>query len=509
MKKLLLFSVLLLTCIFSAKSETVKWMVRPQYDNIKIYSQDIFKCYLDGKVQLLDRSGKELLSSPADSVTDYSEGYALILDRKNNLWHIRGFLAEQGHSFQTVTGEFYTNRYSFFSEGYLSVSDENGRQGYLNTQGQVQIKCNYQKARPFQQGWASVQTISKDKKTRNVIYITPSNGRMTIPKFHDGQLTEGSSFNSEGEAIVANYSELAILSLNGDTKKARGYDIRNLPIRSYDYVFDPAKTEIKKTNRMPQEDARFQVFNVNGIYGYTKNGSVIVPAQFSEAKSFTDGDAIVAIGGRYGILQILPGDFSASLNTQELKVYQGTKFNKLNCQLEVPASIDRNSIEFKLDNGNGNLVSMPLQDKTSFLPSFNKDDSECNIRASVSSDGLLLWEYKETINLIYININVSVPVLTDEYADENDCQKIKAVITNNSKVSVDVKSTFGVSLKSGSKNTIKVPAKSEGAIAPGGKLDLYITVGVAESEKAKTSISVKVDGHDCGTKESIIEFKLI
>ena len=121
MKKLLLFSVLLLTCIFSAKSETVKWMVRPQYDNIKIYSQDIFKCYLDGKVQLLDRSGKELLSSPADSVTDYSEGYALILDRKNNLWHIRGFLAEQGHSFQTVTGEFYTNRYSFFSEGYLSV----------------------------------------------------------------------------------------------------------------------------------------------------------------------------------------------------------------------------------------------------------------------------------------------------------------------------------------------------------------------------------------------------
>ena len=209
-KKTLCLLILMAGFVASVGASTVKWLISPKYDAIYYFSETLFKCKIDGKTQLVDLKGQTLLPRAADSITDLSEGIALVLEKTNNHYKVVGFVKEANHSYLSINGNYYAGMYSFFSEGLISVADANTDLfGYLNDKGEMlpqeALHFNYLKARPFIKGWASVEPANKNQTT---IYINKQGKNMNLNGFHRGKVVLGSSFNASGEA-----SAFAILLL--------------------------------------------------------------------------------------------------------------------------------------------------------------------------------------------------------------------------------------------------------------------------------------------------------
>ena len=490
------FVLVVLLLSLSTHAQTVKWCIHPEYDSITNFGEDLFKCVdRSGKVQLVDWNGKELLHNvDADAVTDFDkEGYSIVL--KGN--KIVGFLAEaKGHNFQPVSGNYTITQYDFFSEGLLVVADGNGKMGYLDVQGQLAIPCKYFEARPFKQGWASVE-----KKKKEAWYINPQGKEMRPDSFHGGKLTKGSSFNENDEAVVANYQDYAIIGTKMQVKRKIKYT-PELPVRLCDYAYsEEAGGDCRETSAFKLEkDNRVESYLMNGAYGYQwkdsgeKEG---LPAQFSEAQPFYNGRAIVVKNGKWGVLELLDGQFVANW-PKELRVYPDGKSNLLRFSLEVPSSLDSDQVNLEFDEGDGNYEKT-MQLNHEFRPKYSRSSNYCTLKGRVSYDGLLLWEGSEDIKANRITIDIKRPVVTTEFADENDEQIVRAVVTNTSNVSVSVDATL---------KAAGLMAPFKGTLKPKQSKELIIKVKVTESKQVPASVSVKVDGHDCGSETSQVSLKI-
>lgn len=490
-------SLLLAFAILSQVSyaQTVKWCIHPKYDEISYFGEDLFKCVdQSGNVQLVDWNGKELLHNvDADAVTDFVEGYTIVLQGSK----IKGLLAEtNGHSFQLVTGDYSITQYPFFSEGLLAVVNGEGKMGYMDAQGKIVIPCKYVEARPFKQGWASVE-----KKKKEVWYVNPQGREMRPDGFHGGKLTKGSSFNEYGEAVVANYQDYAIIGSKMQVKRKIKYT-PELPVRSCDYSYaEKAGGDCYETGVFElEEDNRIESYSKNGVYGYRWNNSGEengLPAQFNDAQPFFKGRAIVAKNGKYGVLELLEGEFVANW-PKDLRVYPDGKSNLLRFSLEVPSSLDSKQVDLEFDEGNGNYEkSTPLSYE--FRPNLSHGSNYCTLRGKATCEGLLLWDSSEDIKINRISIDIKRPTVTTEFADENDEQIVRAVVTNESNVSVSVEATLKVAGHT-------TPFK--GMLKPKQSKELFVKVKVTESKQVPASVSVRVDGHACGDETSQVSLKI-
>ncbi len=494
MRRLFAFvAVLLLVSPFYA--QTVKWCIHPEYDEIDHIGEThySFKCVdRAGKLCFFDMDGKELAHNvDADAITDFENGYAIVLNGNK----IVGFFEEaQGHRFQPVSGEYMITEYPFFSEGLLVVADSKGKKGYMNTQGEIVVSCKYVEARPFMQGWASVEPEKK-----KVLYVNTKGMSKNPEGFHGGKLTKGSSFNENGEAIVANYQDYAVIGTNMQVIK-KGVQASDWTVRSCDYAYD-MEDGCRETGIMEMdEDDRLEVYSEHGAYGYQwKNGSdeAKLPAQFSKAFPFSDGRAIVAKAGKFGVVELVEGAFAAHW-PKELRVYPDGQCSQLQFSLEVPASLNRNQVELEFDEGNGSYKKdIPFD--YGFQPAFMTGASVCTLKGKASYDGLLLWEGSKDVKVNPIAIDIKSPAVTTEFADENDNQTVKTVITNTSDVDVLVEASLKVVGQT-------VPFK--GTLKPKQSKALTLTVKVTESKKVSASVAVKADGHVCGSKTSEVSLKL-
>ena len=91
-KFLSIAALLLISC--SVRAVTIEWLLRAEYDYVSYYSEDIFKCKKGSEVQLVDMRMKTLLPHMVDSVTDYSDGYALVLEKNKRGYSVCGFYDE-------------------------------------------------------------------------------------------------------------------------------------------------------------------------------------------------------------------------------------------------------------------------------------------------------------------------------------------------------------------------------------------------------------------------------
>ena len=488
---------------FSMKAQTVRWSMSPKYDNIFYYSEDVFKCMLGDKIQLCDCNGKEYLPSPVDSITNYEGGYALALNREGAKFSIIGFFSEKnGHTFQKVAGEYYTAKYTFFSEGYVAVADKDGKVGYLNSEGQLAIPCQYLDARPFSEGYASVVVKKRKDGLYDVSYINKV-GKTNGPVGFSSHLTYGTTFNEDGLAVVGDHSKFAIINNKFNVIKSTSMPEKST-ISAYDYSYtkDGGERVRKNGNTAPKMDDSYQTEYTNGVYGYvSKSGDVVVPSQFEKAQQFANGYAIASIRGKYGILQLLQGNFVPVWPNAPVKVYYGLKCKDQRFSLQIPNTLGRVFLDFDCGKGMERKDSFDF----SFKPVIEQDATTCRLKAKVvAEDGLLLWEETKDLDLNFVYINVSKPVVTTVYADENDNQVVKTTVTNNSKVSVKVNATLKVSGKSNSINE---------TLAPGQSKSLTVVVKVTQEKNGKTenaSVSVRVDdGFDVPGSSSSVKFQLI
>lgn len=515
----LLFAFLLL--IGSGYAQTVRWMVAPEYTSITHYSEDVFKCIdKNGKLQLLDWNGQSLLpkdlAERADAVTEYSDGYAVVLQGDK----ILGFLPEaKPHTFKAVSGDYYATKYSFFSEGYIAVAQgsADGKQGYMDSNGNLVLKCQYVEALPVRQGWAAVTENGKDAKTLPRRYKRSDDwSAKGMPALASGEsFVWVTSFNADGYALAKVKGGKYIVFDTKFTAKKNNVnenkdENKKRLVNAYDYSYKPeGSVELPPpVNGSPNRNGDYTTYEKGGKRGFqTSNGS-FVPAQFNEAQDFYANRAIVSIGGNYGIIELLSGEFVSHWSNERERVYElANEAESILFELSTPASLESSKIKLELDKGDGRYVECNglICNFTVADQVINRKNHECDLkaRATYCENGcpnLVLWEETREINISYINIDLSGPVVTSEYADENDNQTVKAVVTNTSDVPVTVSAKLTVGGKT-------VPFKGE--LSPKQSKTLTLTVKVDEDKQVQATISAGVDGHNCGSKSSYVSLKKI
>ncbi len=521
MKKRITIVVALMLFAVLGYAQTVKWLVVPQYDSITHYSDNIFKCIdQNGRIQLLDWNGKSLgIPEDADAITDYSDGYAIVLQGDR----ILGILTEANRQYQRLDGDYYATKYSFFSEGYIAVAKGSveGKQGYLDAKGKPVLEFKYMETMPVHKGWALVVENGKDKvKPRRYKRSDDwsGDGMSTLKKGDREGITWATTFNKDGKALVKiKGGEYVEIDTNFDRIQNNVNENKNenkqLFVNNYDYSYKPAGSQEVKSdhNTQPDKNNDCSVYDKDGKKGYKTSDGVFVPAQFSDAKDFYARRAIVSMGNGYGIIEWLDGKFKPSWPEESVRVYEyAKKVELLQFALTAPASLESNKLKLEFDKGDGHFVeckelrcdNFKLADRV-----ISSKSSECTLHAKVTYSennlpDLLLWEEEsKPIKIDYINISLSVPSVTSEYADENDNQTVKADVTNTSNVAV----TVSVKLTVGGKT---VPFK--GKLSPKQSKTLTSTVKVDEDNKqVQAVISAEVDGHDCGSRSARVTLKKI
>lgn len=521
MKKRITFLAAFFLLSLFASAQTVKWMVAPEYASITHYSEDVFKCIdRNGKLQLLDWNGQSLLpkdiAERADAVTEYSDGYAVVLQGDK----ILGFLPEaKPHAFKSVSDGFYSTKYSFFSEGYIAIAQgsADGKQGYLDSNGNLVLKCQYVEALPVRQGWAAVTENGKDPKTLPRRYKRSDDwSAKGMPALVSGEsFVWVTSFNADGYALAkVKGGKYIVFDTKFTAKKSNVNENKDENkkrlVNAYDYSYKPEGSDelVPPVNDSPTRNGDYTTYEKGGKRGFqTSNGSV-VPAQFNEAQDFYANRAIVSMGGKYGIIELLSGEFVPHWSNERERVYElANEAESILFELSTPASLESSKIKLELDKGDGHYAecngltcNFTVADQV-----INRKNHKCELKArlSYSENGcpdLVLWEETRDINISYINIDLSNPVVTSEYADENDNQTVKAVVTNNSDIAVVVSVTLTVGGK-------KVPFKGE--LKPNQPKPLTATMKVDEDKQVKATVEATVDGHKCGHKSSTVSLKKI
>ena len=148
---------LLLLCIvlpsLAGQAQSDQWVVDPHYDSVTPVAPTLFKVRNGAMMALINLKGETIIVG--DSITNFTNGYALHLTRQKNKFMVKGIISSSG-SVSKVSGEYYADDYAFFSEDKCPVMNKKGKYGYMNTYGMLVIPFTYVSVHPFREGLASV-----------------------------------------------------------------------------------------------------------------------------------------------------------------------------------------------------------------------------------------------------------------------------------------------------------------------------------------------------------------
>jgi hypothetical protein len=154
--------------LMGIKDEEGNIIVPANYNFVAPYSDESFQVTKDGKHGFVGMDGKEFIK-PTDEVEcycDFSEGLAAF--RKNEKW---GYINKQG---KVVVKEQFQSCENF-SCGLAKVRNEKGMYGFINKQGKLVIKYKYTFVTDFINDYASFQ--EKDSQLYGLI---DANGKIVV-----------------------------------------------------------------------------------------------------------------------------------------------------------------------------------------------------------------------------------------------------------------------------------------------------------------------------------------
>lgn len=497
--RLLIFIAFLLTPSL-LKATSIDWLLHAEYDKIDYYDESMLKCWKEGKIQLVNMAGEPLFPRMVDSVTNYSDGYALVLDKVKRGYRIYGILDERSHNCQMVDGNYFTDLYSFYSEGYVSVADVKGKLGYLDTQGQLAIKCKYKEARPFRRGWASVFI------TEGEAFFIDAWGNVLDVRTH---VSEASSFNDDGEALVVDYQSLKVINTDGEVVRKYTMSGQDFPIRTYDFVFDEEGDKFTpETNRLPKQSDSYKIFaDRNGMYGIESKGQSISIAQFDEIGFITESNALVRKGRYWGVVSFVFGDYFANLSSTTILSVQRKEIPEIICDIISPARTGSPKL-ILIDRGDGAWMPVTIKDgHFGFVPVFPADASECQIRIQVRKEDIVCWENEQVIREIPVKITVGKPYLESDFANSSDIQKVKAIVTNHSDVEIPIHVNISSVLGPDSENEIKSRSNETKTLEANESMDCTIVYRVVDEEEVVVNLTVTYGNTIVGSNSTTVSLK--
>jgi len=443
-----LFTLIIFFISVLSEAQSVRWAVKPMYNSLQEYAGNLYKIHVNGKVGFLNRTGLEVLPALYDSITPFVEGYALAVNYEKGRYAVKKIINCENSTTTSVIGAYFLTKYPYFSNGMLCVTDVGRYYGYLLTSGQLAIECKYLNVHPFCERHASATL-----KTKNVVYLNLDGSYMQMEP-GQGLIIFGSSF-CNGEAVVYTMDRKGyVVNDTGHSLRPFGESIEKLQVNAKDYRISGAvcSVELNKVESYISQEDGVQPFEENGAYGYRKGNMVVLPAQFSEVSPFVDGYARVKTDGKYGILKLIDGTFSGSLQEEHLKVDDG-KSETAHYQLSCPQFWKSNSLMLHIDNSEGYFQNLQPAITGNgcfyhFVPIVRNEKKEMTYNLSVHSDGLVLWKGLQNVQFRYIaKFAVSRPIgSTGESvskANEHDVCSVFAIVTNISSESGTVRVTLG------------------------------------------------------------------
>ncbi len=459
LRRNILYTIITILAFASASAKIAVWDVMPKYEKLNRYYGNIYAFQQSGKWGLVQGGSKEIISASCDFITPFTNGYALA-GIKDGTRYLLEYIIDEDGTVTTLSDKYYlpaSNQY--VSDGKLAVVNKNGKYGYISTDGHTIVKCQFDNALPFKEGWAPVKQGNYTKYISDNYDKNQSRSILTVD-FHYGEMTLASCFFN-GKAVVAYNKDFAIISKNGQK-------VKKINETEFKQLYKKNNAQVSTSNNGFNEISRYEIITQNGKCGLKEGGEVVLIPQFdSFPTQFSDGVVLAVMNGNYGVLKIVDGSITSSVLSSEIDVDRKGNIAPISINYTIPASLSNIKILLDLGDGvykdfssqlsyNGNNSSLAV---TPIVP---KNADSCVIKGIVENDGIIMADFEKYIVLNYpIKLRVSAPGPSTIRANENDMASVRSTIFNDSNKQVNVTATWST----GKTVTITIPAHGSKTIS--------------------------------------------
>ena len=413
----------------------------------------------------------------------FVNGYALALNRvpDSKEWRISAIIQRDGMKHTVLKETYYNTKYSYLSGGRILVKGKKGLYGYIDVDGNLVVPCKYTRAYPFSDGLASVveKKLHYYITTEGQLAFRPS-GRVYREafSFHNGSAVvyvdgntrvEGYVINKRGQELGAH--TMGLSEAMDIAKKSKNWSLH----------IEQSMEEVPNTVSLTKDGV--VPFSGDGSWGYKKDDCVVLLPQFEQAEPFAGGYAKVKKDGKWGVLKLHEGSFSASLSKDMLEVVNG-RFETLQYSLSIPEAWKGKEAALVCKDGERSeaLLAAPVETVPLILDvplKLQGKEEQKQLYFTFSADNLLLWEDMQTVSFTYpIYLKLSKPMTMQEKADEEDKIVIKATIENPYEEAV----TTNVTVRVKGHDKFEYTPKTV-TIGAKGKTEICITMTEVSEEK--------------------------
>lgn len=337
MNKRILLSIIIVCVLTSMNAQIATWMVQPNYDRIELLDCGLMKVSINGKIGLLDDTGKEILPLKYDSITAFKDGRALLFNNSAfcAVTDMQGNIVNVVNKHYTVSEES-----SFYSFGYLLVKKGN-QYLFIDMRG-WEVYGPFAEAYPFFDGFARVKSyvnVKKDLDDTYYEYIKAGEGPVILPDTDKGDISFLSSFNN-GKAVVvakkrfytidATSYEMTPLSVDSTLNKKSlvvavekkieplandgNYVVvakngtftfdTNMRLSRMELLENEPQNYMFKQEVVKKHSSSFSIIGNDNKFGLDYKSKNILPLQFEKVISLKDNLAIVKLDNKCGVITV-------------------------------------------------------------------------------------------------------------------------------------------------------------------------------------------------------------
>lgn len=411
-------------------AQTAIWEMAPtEYTSVNKITNGLYKAETHNDINIIKPDGTPILDISCSEITPFYENKALIIKHENSEERILGAISIDG-DYTLFSRRYYgLQGQLFYSDGLLSVKDENGRKGYIDAKGNEQIGFNglYDVIKPFSEGYA---TVYRNKK----YMLIDKSGRAESIYIGIGEVNNGTNVYN-GKAFIFDKANNKWYQWDVINKKSEACK-KPQDVQQLDYLFCFASISNRgKTptyQSVPSGKISISPSTLQGLYGFNKDNKVFIPYQFSEATPFENGHAVVKLGHKYGILKLIDTSesFAIEIANDTLKYLSGRNV-ECSFSINAPKAWQAGHLDIILkDSATGERIAVTKnEDLYTFTCKPLTDKHTYTIEAV--SNGLLLAS--KNINYTFIkqrqNLNFTISI-TDDEADNNGKVWVKVVVSN-------------------------------------------------------------------------------